>query len=169
MQQAIHKSLAACNLFSQPNGALKMATKESTFSIAGVVRDGTKGDLRIKFANDMARVKKLGTVNTELRMFELGKAMLKAQCVMALRLIPDLRDAPTLALIDDFLKKNGIDPATLPEPAAEVEDDTVAQDEQPDTVAQDGDEEQDEVISELPDFEYMPDDAVDNSREVELA
>ena len=83
-----------------------MATKDTTFTVAGVVRK--KGELKIKFANSVDRIKALEKDGCEdIRMFDLERPLLKHECVYELSKIDELQDAETMMVLATFLEKAG--------------------------------------------------------------
>jgi len=85
-------------------GNLKMAT-DKTFTVAGV--STLNGDCKIRFANDVLRVKNLAKSGHEdIRLVELPEAMLKTVAAKFVQALPEFEDAVAQEAIAEYLSKH---------------------------------------------------------------
>lgn len=89
-------------------GNLKMAT-DKTFTVAGV--STLNGDCKIRFANDVLRVKNLAKSGHEdIRLVELPEAMLKTDAAKFVQALPEFEDAVAQEAIAEYLVKHDKQP-----------------------------------------------------------
>jgi len=89
-------------------GNLKMAT-DKTFTVAGV--STLNGDCKIRFANDVLRVKNLAKSGHEdIRLVELPEAMLKTDAAKFVQALPEFEDAVAQEAIAEYLSKHDKQP-----------------------------------------------------------
>ena len=82
-----------------------MAT-EKLYSIAGV--STLDGDTKIRFANDVARIKILvKNGHTDIKLIELPEAMTKFECVKYLANDESFQDSLSQEAINEYFSKNG--------------------------------------------------------------
>ena len=85
-----------------------MATTK-TFTVAGV--STLNGDCKIRFANDVMRVKNLAKSGHEdIRLVELPEAMLKTDAAKFIQSIPEFEDAVAQEAILTYLEKHDKQP-----------------------------------------------------------
>lgn len=85
-----------------------MAT-DKTFSVAGVSK--LNGDYKIRFANDVMRVKNLAKSGHEdIRLVELAEAMLKTDAAKFIQTLPEFQDADAQTAISEYLAKHDKQP-----------------------------------------------------------
>lgn len=85
-----------------------MAT-DKTFTVAGVSK--LKGDYKIRFANDVMRVKNLAKSGHEdIRLVELDEAMLKTDAAKFIQTLPEFEDAEAQGAIAEYLAKHDKQP-----------------------------------------------------------
>jgi hypothetical protein len=81
-----------------------MAT-DKTFTVAGV--STLNGDCKIRFANDVLRVKNLAKSGHEdIRLVELNEAMLKTDAAKFIQALPEFEDAVAQEAIAEYLSKH---------------------------------------------------------------
>ena len=81
-----------------------MAT-DKTFTVAGV--STLNGDCKIRFANDVLRVKNLAKSGHEdIRLVELNEAMLKTEAAKFIQALPEFEDAVAQEAIAEYLSKH---------------------------------------------------------------
>ena len=81
-----------------------MAT-DKTFTVAGV--STLNGDCKIRFANDVLRVKNLAKSGHEdIRLVELPEAMLKTVAAKFIQALPEFEDAVAQEAIAEYLSKH---------------------------------------------------------------
>lgn len=81
-----------------------MATTK-TYTVAGVSK--LNGDYKIRFANDVMRVKNLAKSGHEdIRLVELNDAMLKTDAAKFIAALPEFADADAQAAIAEYLAKH---------------------------------------------------------------
>lgn len=81
-----------------------MAT-DKTFTVAGVSK--LNGDYKIRFANDVMRVKNLAKSGHEdIRLVELNDAMLKTDAAKFIATLPEFADADAQTAIAEYLNKH---------------------------------------------------------------
>jgi hypothetical protein len=81
-----------------------MAT-DKTYTVAGVSK--LNGDYKIRFANDVMRVKNLAKSGHEdIRLVELAEAMLKTDAARFIAALPEFEDADAQAAIADYLARH---------------------------------------------------------------
>jgi len=81
-----------------------MAT-DKTFTVAGV--STLNGDCKIRFANDVLRVKNLAKSGHEdMRLVELNEAMLKTEAAKFIQALPEFEDAVAQEAIAEYLSKH---------------------------------------------------------------
>ncbi len=81
-----------------------MAT-DKTFTVAGVSK--LNGDYKIRFANDVMRVKNLAKSGHEdIRLVELAEAMLKTDAAKFIATLPEFSDADAQTAIAEYLTKH---------------------------------------------------------------
>jgi hypothetical protein len=71
---------------------------DKTFNVGGVSK--TKGQYKVRFANDMTRVKILAKTDTDIQMLDLPRAMTKGELVVHLK-TTDLYKTPDYAAAID--------------------------------------------------------------------
>jgi hypothetical protein len=85
-----------------------MAT-DKTFTVAGV--STLNGDCKIRFANDVLRVKNLAKSGHEdIRLVELPEAMLKTDAAKFVQALPEFEDAVAQEAIAEYLVKHDKQP-----------------------------------------------------------
>ncbi len=85
-----------------------MAT-DKTFTVAGV--STLNGDCKIRFANDVMRVKNLAKSGHEdIRLVELPEAMLKTDAAKFIAALPEFEDAVAQEAIMAYLEKHDKQP-----------------------------------------------------------
>jgi hypothetical protein len=85
-----------------------MAT-DKTFSVAGVSK--LNGDYKIRFANDVMRVKNLAKSGHEdIRLVELADAMLKTDAAKFIATLDEFQDADAQTAIAEYLEKHDKQP-----------------------------------------------------------
>ena len=85
-----------------------MAT-DKTFTVAGV--STLNGDCKIRFANDVMRVKNLAKSGHEdIRLVELPEAMLKVDGAKFIQVLPEFEDAVAQEAIATYLEKHDKQP-----------------------------------------------------------
>ena len=85
-----------------------MAT-DKTFTVAGV--STLNGDCKIRFANDVMRVKNLAKSGHEdIRLVELPEAMLKTDGAKFIQALPEFEDAVAQEAIAEYLAKHDKQP-----------------------------------------------------------
>lgn len=85
-----------------------MAT-DKTFTVAGVSK--LNGDYKIRFANDVMRVKNLAKSGHEdIRLVELADAMLKTDAAKFIATLPEFEDADAQTAIAEYLTKHDKQP-----------------------------------------------------------
>jgi hypothetical protein len=85
-----------------------MAT-DKTFTVAGV--STLNGDCKIRFANDVMRVKNLAKSGHEdIRLVELPEAMLKTDAAKFIAALPEFEDAVAQEAIVTYLEKHDKQP-----------------------------------------------------------
>lgn len=85
-----------------------MAT-DKTFTVAGVSK--LNGDYKIRFANDVMRVKNLAKSGHEdIRLVELNDAMLKTDAAKFIATLPEFADADAQTAIAEYLNKHDRQP-----------------------------------------------------------
>ncbi len=85
-----------------------MAT-DKTFTVAGV--STLNGDCKIRFANDVMRVKNLAKSGHEdIRLVELPEAMLKTDAAKFVQALPEFEDAVAQEAIAEYLNKHDKQP-----------------------------------------------------------
>lgn len=81
-----------------------MATTK-TYTVAGVSK--LNGEYKIRFANDVMRVKNLAKSGHEdIRLVELNSAMLKTDAAKFVATLPEFADADAQAAIAEYLSKH---------------------------------------------------------------
>lgn len=81
-----------------------MAT-DKTFTVAGV--STLNGDCKIRFANDVLRVKNLAKSGHEdIRLVELPSAMLKTDAAKFLATLPEYQDSEAQVAVAEYLSKH---------------------------------------------------------------
>lgn len=81
-----------------------MATTK-TYTVAGVSK--LNGDYKIRFANDVMRVKNLAKSGHEdIRLVELNDAMLKTDAAKFIATLPEFADADAQSAIAEYLSKH---------------------------------------------------------------
>lgn len=81
-----------------------MATTK-TYTVAGVSK--LNGDYKIRFANDVMRVKNLAKSGHEdIRLVELPSAMLKTEAARFVAALPEYQDADAQTAIAEYLAKH---------------------------------------------------------------
>ena len=81
-----------------------MATTK-TYTVAGVSK--LNGDYKIRFANDVMRVKNLAKSGHEdIRLVELPNSMLKTEAARFLAALPEYQDADAQSAIAEYLSKH---------------------------------------------------------------
>ena len=81
-----------------------MAT-DKTFTVAGV--STLNGNCKIRFANDVLRVKNLAKSGHEdIRLVELNEAMLKTEAAKFIQALPEFEDAVAQEAIAEYLSKH---------------------------------------------------------------
>lgn len=81
-----------------------MATTK-TYTVAGVSK--LNGDYKIRFANDVMRVKNLAKSGHEdIRLVELPSAMLKTEAARFVAALPEYQDADAQTAIAEYLTKH---------------------------------------------------------------
>jgi hypothetical protein len=87
-----------------------MAT-DKTFTVAGVSK--LKGEYKIRFANDVMRVKNLAKSGHEdIRLVELDEAMLKTDAAKFIQTLPEFEDVDAQTAISEYLTKHDKQPKT---------------------------------------------------------
>jgi hypothetical protein len=71
---------------------------DKTFNVGGVSK--TKGQYKVRFANDMTRVKILAKTDTDIQMLDLPRAMTKGELVTHLKTTDLYKNAEYAAAID---------------------------------------------------------------------
>ena len=71
---------------------------DKTFNVGGVSK--TKGQYKVRFANDMTRVKILAKTDTDINLIELPHAMTKSELVTHLKTTDLYKNAEFAAAID---------------------------------------------------------------------
>jgi hypothetical protein len=85
-----------------------MAT-DKQFTVAGVSK--LNGDYKIRFANDVMRVKNLAKSGHEdIRLIELSTAMLKVDAAKFIATLPEFADAEAQEAISEYLTKHDKQP-----------------------------------------------------------
>jgi len=85
-----------------------MAT-DKTFTVAGVSK--LNGDYKIRFANDVMRVKNLAKSGHEdIRLVELSEAMLKTEAAKFIATLDEFQDASAQVAIAEYLTKHDKQP-----------------------------------------------------------
>lgn len=85
-----------------------MAT-DKTFTVAGVSK--LKGDYKIRFANDVMRVKNLAKSGHEdIRLVELDEAMLKTDAAKFIQTLPEFEDVDAQTAISEYLARHDKQP-----------------------------------------------------------
>ena len=85
-----------------------MAT-DKTFTVAGVSK--LNGDYKIRFANDVMRVKNLAKSGHEdIRLVELAESMNKITAAKFIATLPEFADADAQAAIAEYLTKHDKQP-----------------------------------------------------------
>lgn len=85
-----------------------MAT-DKQFTVAGVSK--LNGDYKIRFANDVMRVKNLAKSGHEdIRLIELSTAMLKVDAAKFIATLPEFADAEAQEAIAEYLTKHDKQP-----------------------------------------------------------
>lgn len=85
-----------------------MAT-DKTFTVAGVSK--SNGDYKVRFANDVMRVKNLAKSGHEdIRLIELAQAMLKIDAAKFVASLTEFQDAEAQTAILEFLTKHDKQP-----------------------------------------------------------
>lgn len=80
-----------------------MAT-DKEFTVVGVSKH--KGEYKVRFANDIMRIKVLDKNGHEdIRLIDLPEPMTKLEAVLALRNVEAFHDVAALAAIDDYLSE----------------------------------------------------------------
>jgi len=88
-----------------------MAT-DKTFTVAGVSKH--KGEYKVRFANDVMRVKVLSKGGHEdIRLVELDEPMTKLNAVLAIKNMTEFADAAAQSAFQDYVEDNV--PAAKPE------------------------------------------------------
>jgi hypothetical protein len=88
-----------------------MAT-DKTFTVAGVSK--LKGEYKVRFANDVMRVKVLSKGGHEdIRLVELDEPMTKLDAVLAIKNMTEFADAAAQSAFQDYVESNV--PTTKPE------------------------------------------------------
>lgn len=81
-----------------------MATSK-TYTVAGVSK--LNGEYKIRFANDVMRVKNLAKSGHEdIRLVELNSAMLKTDAAKFIAALPEYKDSDAQAAIAEYLAKH---------------------------------------------------------------
>ena len=83
-----------------------MATNK-LFSVVGISK-GDKGDYKVRFANDIGRVKVLTRAGHEdIRLAELPEAVTKLEAVKAILDMAEFQDSVSQQLFDDYIAEHG--------------------------------------------------------------
>ena len=77
-----------------------------TFSLVGT--SVHKGELTLRFANDIGRVKVLsrGNAHTDIKLVDMGRGMTKVNALKFLQKLPEFSDFDTQMLIAEYLHKH---------------------------------------------------------------
>ena len=102
-----------------------------TFNVGGVSK--TKGQYKVRFANDMTRVKILAKTDTDIQMVDLPRAMTKGELVVHLK-TTDLYKTPDYAAAIDAADSKYNDAGTVKVKAAPSMDAIKARASKKDTV-----------------------------------
>jgi hypothetical protein len=95
-----------------------MAT-DKTFTVAGVSK--LNGDYKIRFANDVMRVKNLAKSGHEdIRLVELNTAMLKTDAAKFIQSLPEFEDADAQSAIAEYLAKHDRQPKVVVQKAVKA-------------------------------------------------
>ena len=81
-----------------------MAT-DKTFTVAGVSK--LNGDYKVRFANDIMRIKNLAKSGHEdIRLADLEQALTKLEAVKAIATMDEFQDAAAQSVIAEYLEEN---------------------------------------------------------------
>lgn len=97
-----------------------MAT-DKTFTVAGVSK--LNGNYKIRFANDVMRVKNLAKSGHEdIRLVELTTAMLKTDAARFIQTLPEFADVDAQVAISEYLTKHDRQPKVVVQKAVKAAD-----------------------------------------------